>query len=152
MNDDVDSLMAIMAAAFEPYYGEAWTRRQIEDALIIGNCHYLLVNENGHAVGNRETAAGFALSRTGYEEEELLLFAVLPNCRRKGIGSTLLTQLCSAAKIRGARRLLLEMRQGNPAEALYRSFGFQSIGKRPDYYRMQDGSRCDAITFACDII
>jgi len=43
------------------------------------------------------------------------------------------------------------MRRGNPAESLYRSFGFYSIGERREYYRLQSGERIDAITFACDI-
>ena len=29
--DDIDRIMAIMAAAFDPHYGEAWTRRQVEE-------------------------------------------------------------------------------------------------------------------------
>jgi len=30
--DDVDRIMAVMHAAFPPDFGEAWTRRQVEDA------------------------------------------------------------------------------------------------------------------------
>ena len=37
--DDLDRLRAVMTAAFDPAFGEAWTRRQVEDALLIGNCH-----------------------------------------------------------------------------------------------------------------
>ena len=41
--DDIDRIMAVMAAAFDPAFGEAWNRRQLEDALLVGNCHYLLI-------------------------------------------------------------------------------------------------------------
>lgn len=95
--------------------------------------------------------AGFSLSRTGVDEEELLLFAVHPVWRGRGIGRRMLKEFASAAHARGAGRLLLEMRKGNPAEHLYRSFGFVPIGKRPNYYRAADGTFIDAITFEhCD--
>jgi [ribosomal protein S18]-alanine N-acetyltransferase len=145
--DDVDRIMAIMEAAFEPAYGEAWSRRQVEDALIVGNCHYLLIGPQGQEAPDGP-AAGFSLSRAGFEEEELLLFAIDPAWRRQGLGRKLLEYFAKSARSRHARRLLLEMRRGNPAEHLYRTFGFVPIGERPNYYRTPDGNRIDAITFA----
>ncbi|MFM5907218.1 MAG: GNAT family N-acetyltransferase [Novosphingobium sp.] len=149
MNDDLDRIMAVMQAAFDPLYGEAWTRRQVEDALLIGNCHYLLAGEDGEDPRDGGPNLGFALSRPGFEEEELLLFAVDPAHRGKGVGSRLLARFGRAAKARGAQQLLLEMRRGNPAERLYRAYGFAPIGERPKYYRQSDGVRTDAITFSC---
>ena len=73
MSDDIDRIMAIMAIAFDPAYGEAWTRRQLEDSLVLGNCHYGLINAAGDQPASGEAAAGFFLSRRGVEEEELLL-------------------------------------------------------------------------------
>lgn len=149
--DDLDRLMAVMAAAFDPAFGEAWTRRQVEDALLIGNCHYRLIGAAAAEPQPGESAAGFFLSRHGFDEEELLLFAVDPAWRRRGLGQALLDRLAADARGRGAQRLLLEMRRGNPAESLYRRFGFVPIGQRPNYYRSRDGSTIDAVTFACDI-
>ncbi len=146
--DDLDRIMAVMGSAFDPLYGEAWTRRQVEDALLVGNCHYFLIGQAGLQVGESEDAAGFFLSRTGYEEEELLLFAVSPEYRRRGLGRAMLEHLSRSAASRGSRRLFLEMRRGNPAEILYRGFGFSPIGERPNYYRSSNGDRIDAITFA----
>ncbi len=151
MNDDIDRLMAVMTAAFDPVWGEAWSRRQVEDALGFGNTHYYLIAPHGKQAVNGETAAGFSLSRTGFQEEELLLFAVLPEYRKQGLGRLMLGSLKDAAAERGAKRLLLEMRKGNPAESLYRDVGFYIIGERPGYYLTSDGQRIDAITFACDI-
>jgi ribosomal-protein-alanine N-acetyltransferase len=150
--DDIDRIMAVMAIAFDPEYGEAWTRRQVQDALLFGNCYYGLIDAAGTAPSEDGAAAGFSLSRYGFEEEELLLFAVAPDHRRKGLGKLMLGQLSEAARARGARRLLLEMRRGNPAESLYRAFGFYPIGERPNYYRTATGERIDAITFACAIV
>lgn len=151
MIDDVDRIMAIMTAAFDPVYGEAWNRRQVEDALKFGNCHYHILCAQGHTTTENESAAGFFLSRTGFEEEELLLLAVIPESRGLGLGRRLLENLRLGAARRGAHRLLLEMRRGNPAEILYRNFGFYPIGERHEYYRTPGGERLDAVTFACDI-
>ncbi|HUD28369.1 MAG TPA: GNAT family N-acetyltransferase [Novosphingobium sp.] len=151
MTDDVDKIMAVMGAAFDPAYGEAWNRRQVDDALRFGTCHYYLVDADGQIPAEDGVAAGFFLSRTGFEEEELLLLAVDPQYRGRGLGRTLLDRLRIDAGSRGAKRLLLEMRRGNPAETLYRGFGFHSIGERREYYRTPGGERLDAITFASDI-
>lgn len=148
--DDLDRIMAVMTAAFDPAYGEAWTRRQVEDALMIGNCHYGLIGVDGTVPADDETAAGFFLARTGFEEEELLLLAVAPQWRGRGLGRSLLERFDSTAHANGAKRLLLEMRRGNPAENLYLAFGFTPVGERREYYRTPDGRRIDAITFARD--
>lgn len=142
--DDLDRIMAVMQSAFDPAYGEAWTRRQVEDALVIGNCHYHLADVD-------EVPAGFALTRHGYEEEELLLIGVAPRFRGMGLGRRLLLESMAAARDRGARQLLLEMRRANPAEVLYRAAGFIQIGERPNYYRTPSGQRLDAITFSCQL-
>jgi ribosomal-protein-alanine N-acetyltransferase len=148
---DIDRIMAVMEAAFDPEFGEAWTRRQVEDSLMLGHCHYILAGQCGEALAGHDPAAGFCLSRKGFEEEELLLIAVDPAHRGRGIGHAMLVRFAKAAQKRGARRLLLEMRKGNPAEALYRRFGFVPIGERRDYYRAGGGGRIDAITFACEL-
>lgn len=150
MTDDIDRIMAVMGSAFDPEFGEAWNRRQVEDALLLGQCHYFLAGPDGKPLNREdpnEQAAGFILSRTGFDEEELLLFAVNPMMRRQGIGDALLTRFAHAAKARGVVTLLLEMRRGNPAESLYRRHGFVPVGERPNYYRTLSGARLDAITF-----
>ncbi len=147
MNDDLDRIMAVMEAAFDPAYGEAWTRRQIADALLLPGTHYLLIGADGAAPGEGEPAVGFALTRGAVDEEELLLIAVLPELRRRGIGNALLQRVISEARDRGATRLFLEMREGNPAESLYRRNGFAPVGRRRNYYRRVSSGALDAITF-----
>lgn len=148
MIDDLDRIMAVMEAAFDPAYGEAWTRRQVGDSLILPNTYYLLADVHGNAPGDGEEAAGFVLSRGGADEEELLLIAVDPRHRGRGIGAALLGRFIAKARERGAERLFLEMREGNPAEALYRRHGFAAVGRRRAYYRRGTGTPLDAITFA----
>jgi ribosomal-protein-alanine N-acetyltransferase len=147
MIDDVDRIMAVMAAAFDPEFGEAWNRGQIENALTFGNCHVILVGVDGLQPTGEEPAAGFILSRTTLDEEELLLFAVAPEFRRRGLGGTMLRRLFDDCRARGVTDIHLEMRHGNSADHLYRSYGFVPVGKRPNYYRTSSGLSIDAITF-----
>jgi len=152
MTDDLDRIMQVMEAAFDPAFGEAWTRRQVSDSLIMPNTHYLLAAGNGRAPGEDEPAVGFALSRGAADEEELLLIAVHPGQRGRGIGGALLGRFIAAARGHGARRLFLEMREGNRAESLYRRYGFESVGRRKHYYRRGSASPLDAITFARELL
>jgi ribosomal-protein-alanine N-acetyltransferase len=142
--DDIDLIMEVMAAAFDPAYGEAWTRRQVEDALLTGNCHYSLAMHQG-------LCAGFYLTRIAFDEEELLLLAVSPEFRGKGIGQQLIDRFRQEARQRGVARLFLEMRRGNPAESLYLRNNFVQVGVRPNYYRTKQGDRLDALTFSSKI-
>ena len=148
MIDDLDRIMAVMEAAFDPAFGEAWARRQVSDSLVMPNTHYLLAATDGGPPREDEPAAGFALSRGAADEEELLLIAVDPDHRGRGIGSALLERFIAAAHTRGARRLFLEMREGNRAESLYRLYGFERVGRRRHYYRRGSAGPLDAITFA----
>ncbi len=147
MRDDVDRIMEVMAAAFDPEYGEAWNRVQVEGALLAGNCHAILLGADGASPVDDEEAAGFTLSRTTLDEEELLLFAVSPEFRRRGLGAKMLELLFRDCRARGIVHIHLEMRRGNPAERLYRAHGFEPVGERPNYYRTSSGTRIDAISF-----
>ncbi len=145
--DDTDRIMEVMELAFDPAFGEAWTRRQVADALVIGNCRYGLPDAEGRPPEEGMPAAGFFMTRGVLDEAELLLLAVRPDRRRGGIGRKLLEAFAEDALQHGQTRLLLEMRDGNPAEILYRGFGFRQIGRRPKYYAGADGTRMDALTF-----
>ncbi len=137
-----------METAFDPNFGEAWNRRQIGDALSMPSTHALIVDADGQTVEKSECdPAGFVLTRAAPGEEELLLIAVVPQHRGKGLAQTLIDQLFAAARSRGATRIYLEMRRGNPAIHLYEKVGFEPIGVRPNYYRMASGEKIDAITF-----
>ncbi|RJY10095.1 GNAT family N-acetyltransferase [Aurantiacibacter aquimixticola] len=142
--------MAVMHDAFEPRYGEAWTRKQVSDALITPNTHYLIAGGSAQHVVP-EDAKGFVLSRRAADEEELLLIAVRPQFRGQGVGRRLLEEFATRAAANGVTRLFLEMREGNPAEHLYTQFGFARVGTRRGYYRGAVGGPIDAITFAREV-
>ena len=146
-DDPVDAIMGVMAAAFEPAYGEAWNRRQVSDALLLGTCRHALIGADGTVAQEVRDPGGFYLSRGALDEEELLLLAVSPALRGKGLGRVLLDHFCATAAMRGAERAFLEMRRGNPAGRLYEANGFQVVGVRPAYYRGSDGARHDAVSY-----
>lgn len=151
LHEDAARIMAVMQAAFDPHFGEAWNHYQLLDALVLGNCRYRVVDAMGEDCGDQADPVGFYLARKGFDEEELLLVGVDPKHRGKGIGSRLLGDLVETAREQGTKRIFLEMRRGNPAGSLYAKHGFTTIGERPNYYRCADGSRLDAITFCLDI-
>jgi ribosomal-protein-alanine N-acetyltransferase len=94
---------------------------------------------------------GFSLFRSVAGQAELLLLAVLPSHRRRGIGHSLLTNFIERSRSDGVERVHLEVRDGNPAVAMYRAAGFAPVGRRRKYYHAPDGSQFDALTFARDL-
>ena len=140
---DLASVMGIMNAAFEPCFGEAWTRSQCAGILPMTGVSLMLARDHG-----REQPLGFALFRTVAGEAELLLLAVAPDHQRRGIGRLLLEEFIGCARDCGATRVHLEVRDGNPAVQMYQTAGFALAGRRPRYYRGTDGRQYDALTFA----
>lgn len=145
-SDDLDAVMEIMEAAFGARYGEAWTRSQCAGILPMAGVSLILADD-----GESGSAVGFSLFRSVANESELLLLAVSPNYRRRSVGRKLLQDFLSRARTRGSTRVHLEVREGNPAIQMYRHAGFEPIGRRRNYYRAQDGSQFDALTFALEL-
>lgn len=141
---DLGEVMLTMDAAFDPSFGEAWTRSQCAGILALPGVWLLLARSDGEP-------AGFALARAVVDEAELLLIGVRPQQRRSGIGGALLDAVAQAARARGAIQLHLEMRENNPAATFYAAAGFGEVGRRPRYYRGKDGRSFDAITLACPL-
>jgi ribosomal-protein-alanine N-acetyltransferase len=142
-SDDLESVMRVMEGAFGERFGEAWTRSQLAGILPMGGVS-LLVARGSDSGG----AVGFSLFRTVADESELLLLAVLPSHHRRGIGRWLLEDYLKRARNEGVARVHLEVRDGNPAVAMYHDVGFAPVGRRRNYYHAADGQRFDAITLA----
>ena len=143
---DLTGVMAIMTAAFSPRFGEAWTRSQCAGILPMTGVSLMLARDHGSP-----QPVGFSLFRAIGGEAELLLLAVVPDRQGRGIGRQLLDEFVEHARGAGATRVHLEVREGNPAVAMYRRAGFAPAGRREKYYRGDDGSQYDAITLACDL-
>jgi ribosomal-protein-alanine N-acetyltransferase len=78
---------------------------------------------------------GFVIFWVVADEMHLLNLAVHPAHRRRGISRALLTAAMEQARSRGAAVVWLEVRPSNQAAlTLYRSFGFEEVGVRRNYY------------------
>ena len=139
---DLDSVMSVMDGAFDPGFGEAWTRSQCAGILPMTGVLLTLARDPD------SRPLGFSLIRTVAGESELLLLAVAPASQKRGVGRRLLDHFLDRARADGARRVHLEVRDGNPAIAMYRAAGFKPAGRRRNYYRGRDGRQFDALTFA----
>lgn len=137
--DDLEAIMRVMATAFDPRFGEAWTQGQMRTLFGLPGTRLCAVTLHG-------TVAGFYAARIAGPESELLLLAVDPAARRQSIGSNLLNHWQNWAKSAGANEYFLEMRADNPARSLYERFGFVECGRRFNYYTGQDGVLRDAVT------
>jgi ribosomal-protein-alanine N-acetyltransferase len=142
---DLDAVMSVMSSAFDPGFGEAWTRSQCGGILPLSGVLLMLARDDRGAV------RGFSLLRTVADEAELLLLAVDPGSQRRGVGASLLDHFIEHGRRSGVRRLHLEVRDGNPAVAMYQAFGFKAEGRRHKYYSGQDGSQYDALTMAREL-
>lgn len=143
--DDLDAVMRVMGEAFPPCFGEGWSRSQCAGILPMTGVTLSLARDGDGDV------AGFALARTVMDESELLLIGVDRAHQGQGVGSLLLDGFVAAGRALGLRLLHLEVRDGNRAIHLYRRHGFETIGRRKDYYRAKDGNRHDAVTMAIDL-
>ncbi len=142
---DMDALMAVMAAAFDPRFGEAWTAAQAMTLFALPGTRVMLAEDDGGVTG-------FSAARLAGPESELLLLGVVPSRRRQGVGAALIADWLAWARAAGAAEAFLEMRADNPALSLYRTAGFAECGRRPQYYRGGDGAVRDAITMCHHII
>ncbi|HZH29347.1 MAG TPA: ribosomal protein S18-alanine N-acetyltransferase [Pyrinomonadaceae bacterium] len=86
--------------------------------------------QTGHAL------YGFLSARISAQELHINNIGVHETARRRGIGHALMRTAVAAARERGARAAILEVRAGNvAAQSLYRRYGFEVVGRRRQYYR-----------------
>jgi [ribosomal protein S18]-alanine N-acetyltransferase len=98
----------------------------------------------GRIAWEDEEPTGFVLALGLAEECEIISLGVLPDRRRAGRGSALVSSVCLEAMRRNIRSVVLEVAADNAAaRALYAARGFVSVGCRPNYYR-RAGGRIDA--------
>lgn len=139
-SDAVPDIMPVMAAAFDPTYGEAWTEIQCRGALALPGSWMLTARHDGRTVG-------FAIVRTVLDEAELMLIGVDPDCQHSGVGQALLSAVFERCRTLSVEKIHVEMREDNPARRFYINAGFTVAGQRRNYYHRLDGKSADAITF-----
>jgi ribosomal-protein-alanine N-acetyltransferase len=110
-------------------YPRPWTASlYLTELNIRSGRHYVVARVGGTVVGY----AGLMLS---LDEAHVATIAVDPTWQRHQIGTRLLLHLTEAARTLGARHMTLEVRKSNePAQAMYRRFGYETEGLRKNYY------------------
>jgi [ribosomal protein S18]-alanine N-acetyltransferase len=79
--------------------------------------------------------AGYAVFWAVLDQGELGNVAVDDELRGHGIGSKLIKAVLECAYARGVTELFLEVRKSNiRAQELYKTFGFDEVGRRKNYY------------------
>ena len=86
---------------------------------------------------NNEVAGSIQLhlvtKPNGIHRAEICKLMTHPNFRRNGIGRSLMQKAEERAKQENRSLLVLDTREGDPSNRLYKSLGFQESGKIPGY-------------------
>lgn len=128
--EDLGGLLAVEQASFL----NPWTREMYLAELQNPAVSHLFVakDPSGQVVG----FCGFWCVA---DELHINNLAVLPEQRRQGIASTILSRVFAEGRRAGAARATLEVRRSNDiARRLYERFGFTVAGVRRGYYRQPD--------------
>lgn len=123
---DVDAVVWLEGVALGTGQShDTWTKRLAKPTSLAR----VAVDASGRIVGF--IACVLVLDELGINH-----LAVLPEVRRRGVGSRLLTQTILEARESGAQEICLEVRKRNrAARQMYRRFGFKEAGVRSRYYQ-----------------
>ena len=134
---DLDLLAALEARAFP----DPWQRTALEPLFAAAAAEAYVV------FGAAGLAEAYALFQLLPGECELLRIGVVPEGRRRGVGSALLSEALARLADAGRTVCHLEVRAGNEAaRALYEGLDFALVGRRRAYY--SDGE--DAVRYRRD--
>lgn len=91
-------------------------------------------------IGQPDRILGFIICRLVADEAEIITIAVHPNFRQRGIGHHLMDATFRHLYHERAASLFLEVDENNDAAyKLYKKFDFQIVGRRPAYYKSENG-------------
>lgn len=140
---DLDEVLDIEVDAFR----QPWSKQIFNEELSREWAYLEVVRERGDD-GNPNIVAfcNYWLVR---DEVHLLNIATHPDRRRRGYARFLMTHLLDFARRHKCRYITLEVRRSNEgALELYRHYGFEAVGVRPNYY-VED--REDAIVMLLEL-
>lgn len=93
---------------------------------------------------NNEVAGSIQLhlvtKPNGIHRAEICKLMTHPNFRRNGIGRSLMRKAEERAKQENRTLLVLDTREGDPSNKLYRSLDYQEAGKIPEYAISPNGN------------
>ena len=108
---------------------DPWDLNMLDGCFKADNFFGLVEESNGEIIG-------YCGSVFDLWEAEILLVAVSPDHRRRGIARNLLSAVIDKYKKAGKEAVFLEVRRSNiAAQALYYELGFKQVGEREKYYQ-----------------
>lgn len=122
-----DMLSQLHVICFDPLPETPWSATSMRTILRMPGIHSYALWDGGVA------PVGLLIGRETADEAEILTVCVSPSARRKGFARDLFTAFIE--DIPSKTRLVLEVAVDNRnAIELYKSLGFQEVGRRPNYY------------------
>ncbi|MCM3292643.1 GNAT family N-acetyltransferase [Paenibacillus sp. MER 180] len=94
--------------------------------------------QHEHVVGTVQLH--FCGKPNGNHRAEIAKLMTRPQARRTGVGRALMRTVEAAAWNDGRTLLVLDTREGDPSNLLYRSIGYQQAGIIPSYARSANGN------------
>jgi ribosomal-protein-alanine N-acetyltransferase len=141
---DGQTVALLHAQCFAALQERAWAAEEFAQLLATPGCFGLLSIADGQPVG-------LALARVAADEAEILTLGVMPQARRRGRGSLLLSTLARRCRRRGAQSLFLDVAEDNlPARYLYERHGFTVVGRRDAYFDRGKQGRAAALIMRLD--
>ena len=112
----------------DPGVARAWWERVPQDGVIL-----LAAERDGRIVGTVQLQP--VESENGRHRGDVSKLLVHPAWRRQGIASALMRRLEADARAAGKTLLVLDTREGDPSNDLYRALGYQEAGRVPGWAR-----------------
>lgn len=138
---DAQRLAQLHAASFHRGWGESEFESMIAER-----------NTLVHRLRLGRRIVGFAVSRIGADEAEILSIAIDADRRGRGLSRNLLLTHLGHLAGRGVRRIFLEVEENNaPALRLYEGCGFAVVGRRERYYQQANGEQLNALLMSRDL-
>lgn len=128
--NDLDAVAEIEKICFSL----PWSKEAIAKELINKLAYYQCATIN-------DTVVGYMGMWKICDEGHVTNVAVLPEYRNNGIASMMISKMIDVCKCSEIYNVTLEVRESNiEAIKLYEKFGFESAGKRPNYYQRPNES------------
>ncbi|MCB5162569.1 ribosomal protein S18-alanine N-acetyltransferase [Marinomonas algarum] len=116
-----------------------WGEKLIEDAF--QSRHNWVVEA---LVDHKKTPVGWLVASLILDQSELELIVIDSGVRRQGLARRLMITWMTDVAEQGAKEYLLEVRESNlGAIALYKSLGFDLVGRRKNYYEVKQNDQTE---------
>ena len=117
-----------------------WARLPRADARVV------VATVGGTVVGTAQVH--LAGQSNGQHRAEIAKVLVDPAWQRQGIGRAVIAHAEEVARSHGRTTLVLDTREGDPSNRLYRSSGWREIGRIPEYARSSSGELHATVIYA----